>query len=270
MATYVSEFAGRQVEAAEHLIRVLVETVGIQLATEMTAEQIIRTDVNTVQKELWGRINERLRVLNSGVNVMNVEMYEPTPPLQVREAFDSTQRAENMREQRGRAAEKERTRILNEAAGAAHKKLEELFEAMYSAARDGKSTAELRDEIGRVLEHEAEGEAGKRIKEAGSYRTEVVSRMQSDVERYRALLPEYQRNPTMLINRLWAETERQISASPGVSKIYRPRNIQQFRLKIPRDPDEARVEEQKRLQKQEYDPSKLRREKLVPLGPESG
>jgi membrane protease subunit HflK len=270
VASYVTEFAGRQVEAAEHLIRALVENIGIQVATELTAEEIIRTRVDHVQNELRLRINARLKALRSGVVVTYVEMYEPTPPVQVRDAFDNTQRWENTKQQRIRGAEKERTRILNEAAGAAHERLVKLLEEIDRAGTNARSADALRVELDGMLDQEVEGEAGRQVKNAGAYRAVVVSQMQSDVERYRMLLPEYKRNPVMLINRLWEETQTQILASPGVSKIYRPRNIREFRLKIPRDPDEARVEEEKRLQKKEFDPGKLRREKLVPLGPEHG
>lgn len=268
VSSYVTEILGDSVEAADGLISVIVETVAVQLASELTAEQIIRTRIDYVQREMKSRINERLAALNSGVDVTLVEMYEPTPPLQVRQAFYATQRAENRKEQRIRAAEKERTKILNEAAGAAYPRLIRLFEQLDRGGTEDKSVKELREELDRLLEQEVEGEAGKRIKEASAYRAKVVSRMESDVELYRTLLPEYTRNPMMLINRLWEETKQQIFESPGVTKIYRPPWLKEFRLKIPLDPEHTRIEEAQRLRKQEFEESKVRRrERLVPLGP---
>jgi len=269
VSSYVTEILGDSVEAADGLIRVLVETVAVQLASELTAEEIIRTRIDYVQRDMKSRINERLAALNSGVDVTLVEMYEPTPPLQVRNVFDATQRAENRKEQWIRAAEKERTKILNEAAGAAYPRLTRLFEQLDSGGTKDKSVKELREELDRLLEQEVEGEAGKRIKEASAYRAKVVSRMESDVELYRTLLPEYTRNPMMLISRLWEETKQQIFESPGVTKIYRPPWLKEFRLKIPLDPEHTRIEEAQRLRKQEFEESKVRRrERLVPIGPE--
>lgn len=92
--------------------------------------------------------------------------------------------------------------------------------------------------------------------------------MESDVELYRTLLPEYKRSPMMLINRLWEETKQQIFASPGVVKIYFPPDLREIRIKIPLDPEQARIEETRRLEKKESDVSKLRPQRLVPVGPE--
>jgi hypothetical protein len=52
-----------------------------------------------------------------------------------------------------------------------------------------------------------------------------------------------------------------------VVKIYRPPGAQ-IRLKIPYDREQAKIEEEKRLEEQEFDPSKLRKPKFVPIGPE--
>lgn len=268
VGSYVTRITGDKIEAAQKLIRTFVETVGIQVAGERTAEEMVRTRIDDVQREMKRRINARLAGIQSGLEVTLIEMYEPTPPLQVRRAFDGTQQAENMKQQRIRAAEKERTRILSEAAGAAHARLVSLMDDIDQGGTNDESIMELRAELDRVLENEVEGKAGKRIKDAGAYRTVVVSRMQSDVERYRTLLPEYKRNPMMLINRLWEATKQQVFDSPGVTKIFRPGGLQEFRLKIPLDPEERRFAEERRLRRKESDTSKLRKRRVVPLGPE--
>lgn len=269
VSSYVASVRGAGVEGAETLLRVLVETIGIQVASELTAEEVIRTRVDHVRREMKRRINKRLREINSGIAVQLVEMYEPTPPLQIRQSFDATQRAENTKQQSIRAAEKERTRILSEAAGAAYPRLVRLLDDIDRGGTNGKSIKELRDELNRMLDDEVEGEAGKRIKQVGAYRARVVSRMQSDVERYRTLLPEYKRSPLVLINRLWEETRQRLFENPGVTKFYRPPGLLEFRVKIPLDPELTRIQEAKRLQKEEFDDSKLlRREHWVPIGPE--
>ena len=96
-----------------------------------------------------------------------------------------------------------------------------LLDAIDQGGRDPKSIETLRAELDHLLVSRAKGDAGRRIKEAGAYRATVVSRMEADVEQYRTLLPEYQRNPMMLINRLWEETKQQILSSGGVTKLKR-------------------------------------------------
>ena len=265
---FVSGIAGDRTSAAESLIGTLVETVGIAVAGELTAEEMIRTRMDYVQSEMKRRIGRRLSQLNSGVRVTSVEMHEPTPPIQVRLAFDNTQSAENRKQQRIRGEEKKRATILNAAAGASYQRLVQLLDEIDRDGTDPVRVDTLRGEVERLLESDAEGDAGRLIKRAGAYHAKLVSRMESDVNRYRTLLPEYKRNPVMLINRLWEETKQEIYASPGVRKIYRPTGLREFRLSIPRDPDESRIEEQRRLQGTPFDATGLLPEHLHPLGPE--
>ena len=266
---FVTGIAGDRISSAERLIQTLVETIGVQVASELTAEEFIRTRVDHVQREMKRRIDRRLAAIASGLHVTSVEMHEPTPPIQIRRAFDNTQSAENRKQQRIRAAEKQRETILNGAAGASYKRLIRLLDEIDREQADPDRVAALRIEVDRLLENDAEGDAGKSIKRAGAYHATLVSRMESDVNRYRTLLPEYKRNPMMLINRLWEKTKQDIFARPGVRKIYRPAGLKEFRLIIPRDPEESRIEEQRRLQAQEFDARRLIPERLVPVGPEA-
>lgn len=265
VSSYVSNIMGRKVEAAEDLLRILAETTGIHVALERTAEQMIRTQVDDVQGEMRQRINERLKALKSGITVSRVEMYNPTPPIPVRKAFDQTQRAENAKQKHVRDAEQKRTTILSEAAGAAYPKLIKLLDDIDAATEEPQRLDALSAELDRMLEEDIEGEVGRRIKDAGTYLSLIVGQMRSDVELYRALVPEFQHNPLLLINRLWEQTRQIIFASSGVTKIYRPSGTE-IRITVALDPEQARVDEERRLQKQEFDVSQLQPERLVPVG----
>jgi regulator of protease activity HflC (stomatin/prohibitin superfamily) len=265
---YVNLLAGEKVDAAERLIQTLVETVGIEVAAELGAAEMIRTRVDYVQSEIKRRVQRRLSELRSGIEITLIEMFEPTPPVQIRDVFDETQKAENAKQRRIRDAEQERIKILNEAAGAAHRRLVPLLDEWDQARASGKSTDELSAELDRLLERDIEGRAGKMIKDAGSYYAVVVGGMQSDVELYRALLPEYRRNPELLIGRLWERTRQDVFESSGVSKIYRPLGLRQIWVIIPLDPEQTRLEEEERLKKKDFDPSKLLPDELRIVGPE--
>ncbi|MFH1108999.1 MAG: SPFH domain-containing protein [Planctomycetota bacterium] len=266
--SYVSQIVGKDVEAATRLIRCLVETVGIHVAGEHTAEEMIRTRVDDVQNEMRKRVNDRLEELHSGIEVTRIEMFEPTPPIPIREAFDGTQRAENAKQKRIQDAQQQRTKMLSEAAGAAFPRVIQLLNQVDKGGRDASAEAG-RKKLDLLLTTEVEGNAGRLIKDAGAYRSVVVGRMQSDVDLYRTLLPEYERNAPLLIGRLWEQTRQDIFAAAGVIKFYRPPGCQ-IRLHVPFDPEQARLEEERRLTKKEFDPSTLRPERLVPVGPEGG
>lgn len=275
LKSYVTNIQSRELEAAEDLIRRAVETTGIHVAAEMTAEQILRTDVDTVKGEMLLRVNEHLRSLSSGLQVTGIEMYDWTPPIPVKPAFDGTQQAENAKQRRIQDAEQERTKRLNEAAGAAHVELENLLDDLDAVEagreapnRKGRTKEELYAELDTLLMERVEGKAGRMIRDASSYLSVVVGRMEGDLELYRTLLPEYQRSPEMLIERLWQQTRADLLAHSEAVKVMRPGQAQ-IRIKIPYDPDQARVEETKRLQEREFDPSKLRPEHWRPVGPEA-
>ncbi len=265
--SYVSNIKSHQVEAAERLIRHMVETVGIHVASGHTAEEMIRTRVEEVQTEMKTRVNERLLALESGVTVTRVEMSEPTPPIPVRDAFDGTQKAENAKQKRINDAQQERTKILSEAAGAAYPKVIQVLDVIDKATPNDPAVAGLHAGLDKLLETEVEGQAGRLIKNAGAQMSVAVSQMQGDVELYRTLLPEYKRNPALLIGRLWEQTRQEIFSNSGVTKFYRPPGSQ-VRLRIPFDPEQARKEEEDRLKEKEFDVKKLRREHWVPVGPE--
>lgn len=267
VSAYVAHIAGRQVEAAERLITTLLENAAIQVAAEMTAEEVIRTKLDVMQGEVLLRLNRQLKALNSGIDVSRAEMYEPTPPIQIRQAFDNTQKTESAKLSRIRSAEQQRTKMLNETAGAAYPRVLAILDAIDAATAKGAPVEDLRRDLDTLLTEEVEGEAGRAIKGAGAYLSKAVGQMQSDVELYRTLLPEFERNPSLLIARLWERTKEQILNQPGVSKVYRPAGTQ-FRLHIPLDPEEARIEEERRLQRKEFDPKQLVPEKWVPVGPE--
>jgi len=265
---FVSDFVGDGTESAEELIRILVETIGIHVASEMKADEVVRTRLSEVQSEMFHRINERLRALNSGIEVASVEMFEPTPPLQIRQAFEKTLRYENLKKKKIDEAEQERNKILNRAAGSVHKELLSKIDAIEVAERNGESTTQLRAELDDMLSQRTEGRAGQLIREASSYHEVVVGGMQSDVELYRTLVPEYERNPHLLIARLWDQTRQSIFNNPGVKKIYKPAGTE-IRLEIPLDPESARIEEELKLRNQSPDMSKLRGQPkavIVPTG----
>lgn len=265
---FVRTIRGDNVESAEILIQTLVETVGITVAGEFTAEEFIRTKTDIVQGEMRRRINERLDVLESGIHVTFVEMFEPTPPLQVRRAFDAKQSAENAKQQQIRARQQEANKILSEVAGAAHKKLVKLLRRIDLQRGDAEKVTRLRAEFDLVLENEAEGLAGKLLQQAGSYRATALAFMESDVQEYRALLPEYRRNPHMLINRLWEATKLALLSSPGVTKYYRPPGLKEYRIMLELDPVQSRLSEQRRLQEKQFNVDDLLPTRMVPVGPE--
>jgi hypothetical protein len=90
--------------------------------------------------------------------------------------------------------------------------------------------------------------------------------MQSDVELYRTLVPEYEKNPSMLMSRLWEQARSDIMLNPRISKFYRTSGIKEYRLMVKVDPDMKRQDESIRLQEKPIDTSRLRPQHEYPVG----
>ena len=232
----------------------------------MTADEVIRTRVDEVQTEMTMRVRARLAELGSGISVEQIEMHEPTPPLQVRDAFDRTQRAENRKAERINDAKQERTKILTEAAGSGYQTVLDALDALDAPASTGPAhRSNARASTMRCKK--AEGRAGELIEDASAYLSVVVGKMESDVEEYRTLVPEYERNAAMLVERLWEETRWQVYANPGVIKLYRPSHLREFRVVIPLDEQQQQIDDEERLQGTEFDAEKIRPKKWRIVGP---
>lgn len=247
VSRFVTNIRGDGRTAAEDLIKVLLETVGVHVGSEMTAEELIRTKVSELRYQVKTRLNERLIALDSGLEVNQVDVNQLTPPLQIRPIFTATQRAEQRKEATIAGARKEATQRMNDAAGASHEKIIALLDRIDATAKNDPEYTVILANLDDVLRNEAGGFAGRRINQAGAYHARVVGQMQADLQQYRMLLPEYQRDPVLLIERLWQQASLSILKSPGVVKLYVPFGLSEFRVIIPRDPDQERIKERARL-----------------------
>jgi membrane protease subunit HflK len=255
VSQFVTNVRGDDREAAEELIKVMLETVGVHIGGEMTAEEIIRTKVSELRFMMKERLNQRLKALGAGLEVTQVDVNQLTPPLQVRPVFAQTQRAEQRKEADIARARKEATQRMNDAAGASHEKIIALLDRLQATPLDDPDYAPTQAKLDDVLRNEAGGLAGNRINRAGAYHARVVGQMQADLEQYRTLLPEYQRDPVLLIERLWQEARLSILNNSSVVKLYVPPGLAEFRVKIPRDPEQERQKEQIRLLDKDETPS---------------
>lgn len=247
VSEFVTNIRGDGREAAEELITVLLETVGVHVGSEMTAEEIIRTKVSDLRYMVKARLNTRLAFLDSGLEVKQLDVNQLTPPIQVRPIFSATQRAEQKKETDIARARKEATARMNDAAGASHEKIIALLDRLDATPKDDPQYPIILADLDDVFRNEAAGYAGRRINQAGAYHARVVGQMQADLEQYRTLLPEYQRDPVLLIERLWQQASLSILKNPDVVKLYVPYGLSQFRVIIPRDPHQERIKERRRL-----------------------
>jgi len=120
------------------------------------------------------------------------------------------------------------------------------------ARREGR-TADM-DTLAARLDHDpgirVSGEAGSRISAARSFYTRAVQGIEGDVANYQAHLVEYQRNPALLVNRLWEQTKQKLLTQAGVTKIGIPRGAKEVRIIVGPDPRQKELDEIEKLKKE--------------------
>ena len=126
-----------------------------------------RSVVETRTSDLVQRILDRYQ---TGINIVAVEMQAALPPIEVREAFDNVNKADQLEQQ------------LMKEARAYEEKV--------------------------VLE--AQGQAARMIAEANGYKEAVIARADGESERFSRVLFEYQKAPAVTRKRLYLETMEEV------------------------------------------------------------
>ena len=109
----------------------------------------------------------------TGINVVAVEMQAADPPVEVREAFDNVNKADQVEQQ------------LEQEALAYEEKV--------------------------VLE--AQGQAARMVEEARGYKQAVIARASGEAERFNQVLVEYKKAPEVTRSRLYIETMQEVLAN---------------------------------------------------------
>lgn len=255
----------------EELLRNLLSNAAVVSAARQTADSINVSTGEFIQ-EVRSVTQQRLDDLEAGVRVDQVQVPARTWPLRALSAYDAAQRARSQRDQvidraRGRAQE-----ILNSAAGRSYRTLvgavfgdappdqdEESLMAdqnligQYTdalAREDETEAAVLLKRINRqLLSNETGGRAARILAEAQTYRSALVQKIQSRVDRFRKLLAIEDRE--LLLRRLWADTREEILSTQTLEKYYISVKDGRTVVHIGPDPEVVRQIRRERLEQQE-------------------
>ncbi|MHC4992897.1 MAG: hypothetical protein ACYTGC_18140, partial [Planctomycetota bacterium] len=95
------------------------------------------------------------------------------------------------------------------------------------------------------------GEVARIIDYARSYRSEVESTLGSDARYFASLLPAYQRQPEMVVRRLWLETYGRVLEYDDAEIIYAPRDLASLQLRVSGLESVANVRRDRAMQRRE-------------------
>ena len=241
-------------QVAADIVRLVAQQGIVQAIAQLAADDLLRGIVN---RELAvGLMQERLDGMRTGLVIDQLVLDTVSAPMRGAGSFDAVTSAESDRASRIVAAQQERSRILGETAGEASGRLMELVTAYEQAVERGDKEAALRiqGEIDaaladlRVGDTAIGGEVARVINTAKTYRTQIVERVASEAQAFEQLLPQYDRNPRLVLSKLW-EDARETILTGDVETFYTVPG--QLELQLNRDPElqKERQKEQMRAKK---------------------
>lgn len=236
------ENVGEDPEVARRLLRRLAETAVVQTIAGLPVDRVLRTGtaVQADFSDAVGRwLSEELAKLDTGIVIDNVTA-ETVEPGSVRRAFLNVTNAKAEKKRLTEEAQKERQRILNEAAGPEYGVILPLIEQYGAKQALGAPESELeqlRSEIDVALER-AGGEVARTLRRARARASGIRETLQREYEQYIALRDAYYRHPEVTVTRLWVEMRETILGGSDNEFFYVPRS-KIIEILTNRDPQRA-------------------------------
>ena len=240
---------------AESLVACAAQQGIVQAIAQLPADDLLKGVVN--REVATAVAQRRLTEMGTGLTIDQLTLDKVSAPVSVIGSFDAVTTAESDRSQRIVSAQQDRARILGEAAGEGAEKILALLDRFERAGEAGTP-----DEVA-AAEREIEaslgdlsiagtaigGEVAQVVNAAKTYRTQVVERVKGDSETFQRLLPQYERNPRIILSRLWEDARERILTGDVETFYTVPGKLE---LQLNRDPiiQKERQQEQMRSLKE--------------------
>lgn len=205
-------------EAGNDLVRLAVERGIVRAAATVTLDSVISSP-----GELAGRAKEHAQAvldqIDAGLSIQVLSCIEARPPVPIFQSFEEVTQAQAEARNEVERAQREASRLLNDAAGVAHRELTSLIAEYDRALLAAKADPALSDEADAVLARINEvldasgGEVARVVLGAERERTQLVSAALKEWEVFNATWARYQESPDLLVINRWADTIRKIAAS---------------------------------------------------------
>jgi len=235
-ATFAQNVGSMQ--KADQLVRQAASHGIVKTVATVEADQFVRSNIN--RDRIKRAISDTLMALDAGITIDDVLLEQPTAPLAVRPAFRAVSEAESQRAKQIEQARQQATEALNRVAGEGHVQLLAAIDEYEAARAAGEKQAVQQAErkLNEIMESPAvTGDVSRLLAEARAYRTEAKKAIEAEAYAFQRLLPQYQSNPGIVVNRLQQDAREQI-LSGEVETFYLPSDpTKTVYLEINRDPE---------------------------------
>ncbi|HED53308.1 MAG TPA: hypothetical protein ENJ00_03805 [Phycisphaerales bacterium] len=274
-------------QSEQEIIRVAVERAVVRAMAEITIDDLVKQtsgSEGSVARRAEQFAQESLDRLDSGIQIVRLDMIDPGPPIGLYNDFAAVNSAQsNANAERDRAEQDARTK-LNKVAGAGARPLIELIDRYERATDLGEKEEQQRvmAVIGKVLLGESatleamtegesaltfseglvSGEVTQLISDAETYRRQVPDEAFADRTRFLAKLDQYNSNRRVLIVNEWSDAMREFLKKDSVQAMFIPAGTDVLELLLNRDPQIMRDQEKARNRRQIEEADEARTEIL--------
>jgi membrane protease subunit HflK len=228
----------REVEPGEAYYDVIRQDLTPFLSS-IFEDAVVRTMVNyTIDEAISSRdqipqdveefLQDKLDAIESGIQVVSVQLTNSVYPPQVKAAFEASTLASQQRDQVRHQAQEEAYRTLSEAAGPVAR---ELYTALHDETISEERKEDLWSQIG--------GTAQEKLSEARIDATRVVKDAEANADYLKSLLPEYRQRPELVIQRLYLDVIEKILSNADekfVVQSTQGAKGKEIRVQLNRDP----------------------------------
>ncbi len=177
----------------EPLLKDLFEGAVVTTMVNYTIDEAISSK-DRIPGDVKNLMQEKLDRIQSGIQVVSVQLTRSTPPRQVKPAFEASTLASQKRDKAITEARTYAETTLNEAAGP-------VAEALFAASHD-KTMDEAQREF---LWSQLAGMAQEKLGDAREYATKVVENARANADYIESLLPEYRERPELVLQRIYLD-----------------------------------------------------------------
>ncbi|GAH03703.1 unnamed protein product, partial [marine sediment metagenome] len=195
----------------EPLLQKLFEDAVVTAIVNYTVDDVMFDQIAALTGHVKKLLKKNLETIESGVEVVEVQLTDKTWPRQVDEAFQAAHKASQESQKAISEARTYAEKTLNEAAGPVAEKL--------LAVLEGKSTSEQEREL---LWAQLAGAAQEKIAQARASRTKVVQTARANAEYLKELLPEYRKFPKLVVQKIYLDAIAHVLNNVDEKMIIQP------------------------------------------------
>lgn len=239
-------------ERADQLVENALRRGMVLEAARFTLNEFIELQEEPAER-VRQRAQQTLDALDSGIELLTVDLNNRIAPLAIRAKRREVQVAREEAKERVENARQEVAKAFTKVAGErAYPDLIGLIEEYSTALTSGDVEAadEIMQRIGARFEAEdVAGDAARIIDQAQAYQSALETRLSGELQRIRTLAPTYRENPREFVQRLWLETYRDVFDNEQLEIFSVPLNLASIQLGIESSEDVMQMRRDAELQR---------------------